>query len=145
MICINVYLQGDKFNVPPGEVTVEFSRAGGPGGQNVNKLNTKAQVRWNVFLTKALSMDQKIILVSKLANRINNAGELLVESSEERTQLNNKNKALERLNFLVSEALIIPKKRRATKPTRASKIKRLESKNKHSRLKKMRLKKIDLV
>lgn len=107
------------------EIIEKFSRASGRGGQNVNKLSTKAEVRWNVGKSKKFSSEKKEKIRRVLANKINAKGELIVVSQEERSQLQNRELAIEKLNNLVKSALIPKKKRKPTKPTMASKERRL--------------------
>ena len=124
--------------VPESEISEQFSRSGGKGGQNVNKLSTKAEVRWNVDESKAFNNEEKEKIKGILSNRINKKRELVIVSQEERSQLQNRERAIERLNNLVKSALIPKKKRKATKPTRISKERRLEEKRRLSEKKKWR-------
>lgn len=124
--------------VPENEITEQFSRSGGSGGQNVNKLSTKAEVRWNVESSTAFTDEEKEKIKQVLENRINKEGELIIASQEERSQLQNRERAIERLNNLVSGALIPEKERIATKPTRSSKERRLEAKKHQGEKKKSR-------
>ena len=114
--------------VPESEITEKFSRSGGHGGQNVNKLSTKAEARWNIDESKAFSDEEKEKIKKFLANQINKKGELIVVSQEERSQLQNREQAVERLNNLIKAALVPEKERKATKPTFSSKERRLEAK-----------------
>ena len=130
----------DSVIIPPSELIIDFARSGGPGGQNVNKIESKVIVRWRVGESLVLTDEAKSLIRTKLANRLNNADEIVIQADEERSQAQNKERAIERLNSLVTRALFVPKKRRPTKPTMASRRKRLEVKNKTSRLKKTRMK-----
>ncbi len=121
--------------IPASEMRVSFARSGGAGGQNVNKTSTKAIVHWSVGRSQVLNWEEKNRVRLKLANRLNNSDEVVVMSEEERSQLQNRESAEARLRSLVLKALQIPKKRRPTKPTKASKLKRLESKKMHSQVK----------
>jgi ribosome-associated protein len=120
------------------EFVFSSSRSGGPGGQNVNKVNTKVELRFNVFSTLLLSESEKELISLKLKNKINNEGELILVSQSERTQLMNKKLVIEKFYELFSKALTIPEKRRSTRPTLASKIKRIEGKRNRSVVKKLR-------
>ena len=110
------------------EFTFSASRSSGPGGQNVNKVNSRVQLRFVVNNSAALSEEEKARIFLKLGNRINSEGELSVTSDSERTQSGNKQKTIERFFMLVEKALTIQPKRIKTKPTAASKLKRLYSK-----------------
>ena len=110
------------------EMTFSTSRSGGPGGQNVNKVNTKVELRFNIDDSVLLSDDDKECLHSKLSNKINNRGELILISKKYRTQLKNKQQVIEKFFSLLTIALTLPKKRIPVTPTKASKEKRLESK-----------------
>lgn len=120
------------------ELKFSTSRSGGPGGQNVNKVNTKIELRFNVRESGSLYAEEKNRLERKLKNRINSIGELLIVSQSERTQLQNKRKALEKFYEILATALTKKRKRTSTKPTAASNAKRLEKKKKRGTIKKMR-------
>lgn len=126
--------------IPLSEIIIDFARSGGPGGQNVNKIESKVILRWRVGESLAFTDEAKSLIRAKLANRLNNADEIVIQADEERSQAQNKERAIERLNSLVAQALSVPKKRRPTKPTMASRRERLEVKNKTSRLKQTRVK-----
>jgi ribosome-associated protein len=104
------------------------SRSGGPGGQNVNKVSTKVELRFNISATRLLSEEEKGLIFKKLKNKINKESELILVSQSERTQLLNKQNVIEKFYQQVSKALTIPIKRRATRPTLSSKLKRVETK-----------------
>lgn len=114
------------------ELSFKTSRSSGAGGQNVNKVETAVTVLWKVAETEFFNDDQKELIQQKLKNRINADGFLFLTVSESRTQLMNKNKAIEKITDLVNKALIVPKKRTATKPSKAQKQKRLDNKKKLS-------------
>lgn len=126
--------------VPEAEISERFSRSGGKGGQNVNKLSTKAEVRWNVDESRAFSDEEKEKIKRVLGNRINKEGELIIASQEERSQLQNRERAIERLNNLVAAALTPEKERIPTRPTRASRERRLEEKKRQAVKKRQRVK-----
>jgi ribosome-associated protein len=120
------------------EFVYSTSRSGGPGGQNVNKVNTKVELRLNLLTTTLLSDAEKELVFNKLKNKINSENELILVSQSERSQLLNKQVVTDRFYELVSKALTIPRKRRATRPTLTSKIKRLEGKRSRGSVKKLR-------
>jgi len=114
------------------------SRSSGPGGQNVNKVNTKVEIHFNVRYSSSLSDAEKELIFRKLKNRINSEGELVVRSQSERTQLNNKKKALEKMLVLLSEALTEKPDRKPTSVSKKSKTERLDEKKKRGRIKRIR-------
>ena len=124
------------------EFTFNTSRSSGPGGQNVNKVNTKVELRFHVLNSNLLSDEEKQKLITKLVNRINSDGELLVVSQSERSQLKNKEEAIERFYELVAKALKPVKKRKPTRPTKASVEERIKQKKQKSEIKNLRKKPI---
>lgn len=120
------------------ELNFKTSRSSGAGGQNVNKVETSVTVLWKVDESEYFNDYQKLLIQEKLKNRINAEGLLFLTVSETRTQLMNKNKAIEKILEMVDKALIIPKRRIATKPSRAKKEKRLDTKKKLSEKKENR-------
>jgi ribosome-associated protein len=120
------------------ELSFKTSRSSGAGGQNVNKVETSVTVLWLVAGSEFFNENQKELILTKLKNRINADGYLFLTVSESRTQLMNKNKAIEKMIELVNKALIVPKKRLATKPSKGQKQKRLDTKKKISEKKENR-------
>ncbi|MEC8379221.1 MAG: alternative ribosome rescue aminoacyl-tRNA hydrolase ArfB [Myxococcota bacterium] len=127
--------------IPSAELVTQVSASGGPGGQHANKTSTKVTLRWNLSDSRVISETQRDRLKLQLAHRLTQSGELIVHSSESRSQKLNDEAARKRLARWIKEALIVPKKRKATKPTRSSNERRLKRKKRHSDLKKARQKK----
>jgi ribosome-associated protein len=124
--------------VPESEITLEFVRSSGPGGQKVNKTSSKAVLRWNVDASSAFSAEEKSIIKEKLANRINKDGELYLDSDRLRSQHQNREHVVELLEELVAEALTPQTERIPTKPTKSSKERRLDGKKRQARKKQLR-------
>ena len=121
-------LSGERKEQLINEIKFTASRSSGPGGQNVNKVNSRVELRFPIEKSEVLAPVEKDILLMKLKNRINTDGELILASQTERSQLANKEKVTELFFKLLEKSLTIPRKRKKTVPTVASKVKRLESK-----------------
>jgi len=110
------------------EFTITASRSSGPGGQNVNKVSTKVELRFDIVHSTLLSDEEKEIIQTRLTSKINSEGEIILVSQSERSQLQNKENVIEKFYVLLDKALTPVKKRKPTKPSRAAKEKRLEEK-----------------
>ena len=125
--------------IPLAELRFKFNRSSGPGGQNVNKLNTRAELQYNFAQSAVLSALQRQRIAKKLSARLNSEGLLIVNSERFRTQRRNREDCLDKLSALLAEAIKPPPpKRRKTKPGRAARVRRLAGKKRHSEKKKSR-------
>jgi len=127
-----------QLRIPDGELRWTFVRSGGPGGQNVNKVASKAELRWNVAGSPTLPADVKNRLMAHVRKRITTEGELVLTSQRFRDQGRNREDCLEKLRALILRAVTPPRPRKATKPTRASRLHRLQAKKHRSAMKKSR-------
>src|SRR5499426_1388719 len=124
--------------IPGGELAIAFARSGGPGGQNVNKVASKVELRWNPTTSAALGDDDRAWLVHRLRSRLTADGTLIVTSTATRDQLKNRDDATSKLALIVRAALVRPKQRHATKPSRASKRRRVADKRHNAEIKRNR-------
>jgi ribosome-associated protein len=129
---------GSRLRIPAVELNFEFFRASGPGGQNVNKVATAVRLRFDALRSPSLTEPQRARLLRLAGHKLTEGGELLIESRRFRTQEANRQAAIERLERLIIQASVIPRVRRPTRPTLASKKKRLEGKRSRSGLKTQR-------
>lgn len=127
-----------RHRIPRDEVEVKATRAGGPGGQHVNVTASRVEVRWNVRRSRALTDDERERLIRRLGSRMDASGDVRVTASDTRSQRQNRDLALARLAELVAGALHVPKKRKKTRPTAASRERRLETKRHRSQKKRER-------
>jgi ribosome-associated protein len=127
-----------NFTIPDDEIVLRASRSSGPGGQHVNTSATRVEARWNVRDSPSLSETDRAWLLQRLAGRLDRAGVLRVVSSEQRSQLQNRAAAVARLRETVAAALVRPKRRRKTKPSRAAEEARLTRKRRRADVKRRR-------
>jgi ribosome-associated protein len=138
MIFIN-----SNVSVPLSEIHFSFARSGGPGGQNVNKVNTKAILKWSLWNTQSLNHEDQLRVNQNLPNDINSQGELVIISDESRSQLLNKEKCIEKFRDMLEKALFVPKVRKKTKVPREVRRNARVSKQKQSQKKKLRSSRFD--
>jgi ribosome-associated protein len=128
----------DQLRVPRAELDFRASRSGGPGGQHVNTSSTRVELLWDVEGSPSLTGEQRERIREKLANRIDGEGVLHLTASEHRSQHQNREAATGRFVEIVREALRVPKARKKTRPTRASREQRLRGKKRRSEVKRLR-------
>jgi ribosome-associated protein len=131
-------MDGPTIKLRPDEIHCDFIRASGPGGQNVNKVATAVQLRFNVRETQSMSPETRDRLIRMAGKRVNAAGEIVIEARRFRTQQRNREDAVERLLQMIEQASIRPKVRHKSRPTSASKARRLQEKKRRSGIKKLR-------
>ena len=124
--------------IPDSDLSFAFVRASGPGGQNVNKVSSAVQLRFDMRGSTALTETVKSRLRGLAGRRVTDDGAILIIARNQRSQEHNRREALERLTELIQRALVVPKTRKATKPTRASRERRLEHKSRQQQTKKGR-------
>lgn len=133
----------DSLWIPRAELTYRATRSGGPGGQHVNTSSTRVELVWDVGASPSVTEEQRELIRAKLANRISGEGTLLLAASDHRSQHQNKEAVTGRFAELIRDALVVPKKRKKTRPPRGASEARLRAKKQRSQVKKMRSGKFD--
>lgn len=131
-------LVNGRVRIPAAELAVKATRSGGPGGQHVNTSSTRVEVVWGLRTSNALSDTQRALLETNLASKLDAAGHLRVVAADTRSQTQNRLLALSRLAKTVRDALVVPKFRKPTKPSRGQKAQRLDEKKRRSHVKRER-------
>jgi ribosome-associated protein len=131
-------MNAQETRIRPEELQYDFIRSSGPGGQNVNKVATAVQLRFNARNSKSLEPEIRERLLLLAGKRVNTAGEIIIEARRFRTQQRNREDALARLLQLIEKASIPPRIRHKSRPSAASKLRRLQEKKRHSKIKKLR-------
>lgn len=129
---MSILFVNERIQIPLVEFEFTFARSGGPGGQNVNKVNSKAVLRWQVTQTQSLPHDVRVRFLNKHASRLTIEGELILMSQKYRDQPSNIEDCLQKLRVMLEAVATAPTPRRATRPTLASKTRRIESKSQNS-------------
>ena len=127
-----------QLQIPLTELEYRASRSGGPGGQHVNTSSTRIELWWDISGSSTLTPEQRAQLLERLGPRLDSTGRLRLVSSGSRSQLRNREDVTERLRTVIAEALVMRKKRKPTKPSRAAKTARLEAKRRRSTTKQHR-------
>lgn len=127
-----------SLTIPDDELQIAFARSSGPGGQNVNKVETQVELRWSLARSRSLNETDRAWLLQRLSTRLTSAGELLITSSLTRSQLQNRQDAADKMAEIIRLALVRPKRRRQTRPSRGSVERRLSEKKRHSEQKRTR-------
>ena len=127
-----------RITIPGDELAFAFTRSGGPGGQNVNKVASKVELRWNPTTSAVLSADERAWLLERLKSRLTSDGTLIVTSTATRDQLKNRDDATSKLALIVRAALDRPKPRKPTKVSKGAKRRRVADKRHHAEIKRNR-------
>ncbi len=127
-----------QIQIPLADIRLRFSRSSGPGGQNVNKVNSKVTAHWHVATSPHLPADVRARFLAKYPHRINSDGDLVIYSQRYRDQVRNREDCLEKLRQLILSVRVPPKRRRPTRPSRSSRERRLREKHQKSEKKRRR-------
>lgn len=127
-----------EIQIPLSEIEFSYVRSSGPGGQNVNKVNSKAVLRWNLAKSASLDLEKRSWLLNRLSSRLTVEGEIVIASDRYRDQQQNREDCLEKLRELLARAVSVPKMRKPTRPTRSSRSRNKEAKTRHSEKKSQR-------
>lgn len=127
-----------RLEIPEHELLYRATRAGGPGGQHVNKTATRIELCWNVWMTSVVSPAERARIEEKLASRIDDDGWIRIVAADSRSQLQNRAAARKRLETLVGRALVVPKARRPTRVPKVQRAKRLDAKRRRGSVKQQR-------
>jgi ribosome-associated protein len=127
-----------SLSIPTSEISVSFSRSSGPGGQNVNKVESKVELRWNLWHSTAINIQDRAWLLTRIGKKLTGEGDLVVTSSLTRDQGKNRQDAMDKLVALLRAALARPVPRRKTQPTRGARERRLDAKKQQSERKQRR-------
>ena len=128
----------DQIQIRDSEFELSYARSSGPGGQNVNKVNSKAVLRWNLYATESLSPELKARVAAKLAGQVTGEGDLVIASDRYRDQIRNREDCFGKFRALLAAASFRPNKRKRTRPTLSSRKKAKERKSRHSEKKEQR-------
>jgi ribosome-associated protein len=132
------FMSAQSITINPDEIHFDFIRASGPGGQNVNKVSTAVQLRFNIRKSRSLEPEIRERLIRLARKRVTSSGEIIIVAKRFRTQQRNREDAVQRLLKLIEKASIPPRVRRRSQPSTRSKLRRLEDKKRRSDLKKLR-------
>ncbi len=136
-------MNAGSITLRPDEIHLDFVRSSGPGGQNVNKVATAVQLRFNVLKTQSVSPEIRDRMIRMAGKRINASGEIVIEARRFRTQQRNREDAMDRLIRMIAKASIAPKLRHRSSPTAASNVRRLQEKRHRAGIKKLRIRASD--
>lgn len=131
-------MKSERILIPLAELDLTYVRSSGPGGQNVNKVSSKCQLRWNAMESGSLPPHLRERILGKLSSRLTADGDLIITSDQYRDQGRNREECIAKLHAILAQAATVPKARKATRPTRSSQRRREESKKRHGEKKGLR-------